>query len=271
MHLRKLLKFVLPYGVVDLFRNRKTLAHLGRQLKPGDWFRSDWLVHEAETSGLSLFPPGFAKQIRHVVDVGANVGQWSGMLLDCLAVESLTIIEPGPAAFAELQKRFANDPRITLHNVAMGDKDGIGRLKLTRDTTGASLLQPREEMKTLIGRNWTVTSEIEVPVTTLDRLLADAKEISLLKIDVQGHEKAVLAGAKATLRKTRFLLVELNYMPHYEGGSWLGELHEMLVYQFGFFLANASRPLCLNGRASMSDGLYVNPAMVPEWVKPDFI
>ena len=153
----------------------------------------------------------------------------------------------------------------------MGDKDGIGRLKLTRDTTGASLLQPREEMKTLIGRNWTVTSEIEVPVTTLDRLLADAKEISLLKIDVQGHEKAVLAGAKATLRKTRFLLVELNYMPHYEGGSWLGELHEMLVYQFGFFLANASRPLCLNGRASMSDGLYVNPAMVPEWVKPDFI
>jgi FkbM family methyltransferase len=271
MHLRKLLKFVLPYGVVSLFRNRRTLATLGRHLKPAEWFRSEWLVHEAETSGLNLFPPGFAKQIKHVVDVGANVGQWSEMLLHCLSVESLTIIEPGPLAFAELQKRFEADPRITLHNVAMGDKEGTGRLKVTRDTTGASLLQPREDMKTLIGGNWTVTSEVDVPVRTLDRLLADLEEISLLKIDVQGHEKAVLAGAKATLRKTKFLLVELNYMPQYEGGSWLGELHEILVYQYGFFLANASRPLCLNGRASMSDGLYVNPVTVPEWVKPDFV
>jgi hypothetical protein len=60
-------------------------------------------------------------------------------------------------------------------------------------------------------------------------------------------------------------------MPQYEGGSWLGELHEILVNQYGFFLANASRPLCLNGRASMSDGLYVNPEMVPQWVKSDFV
>lgn len=271
MRLRKLLKFVLPYGIVELLRNRKTLAHLGRQLQPGEWFRSDWLVHEAETTGLNLFPPGFAAQIKHVVDVGANVGQWSGMLLDCLKVESLTIIEPGPTAFVELQKRFKNDPRITLHNVAIGDEEGTGRLKLTRDTTGASLLQPRDEMKTLIGGNWAVTAEVEVQLTTLDRLLANRQEISLLKIDVQGHEKAVLAGARATLRKTKFLLVELNYMRQYEGGSWLGELHEILVHEYGFFLANASRPLCLNGRASMSDGLYVNPAMVPQWVKPDFV
>ena len=27
----------------------------------------------------------------------------------------------------------------------------------------------------------------------------------------------------------------------------------------------------LNGRASMCDGLYVNPILVREWVKPDFV
>jgi hypothetical protein len=27
----------------------------------------------------------------------------------------------------------------------------------------------------------------------------------------------------------------------------------------------------LNGRASMIDGLYVNPNLVHEWVKPDFV
>jgi len=108
-------------------------------------------------------------------------------------------------------------------------------------------------------------------MTTLDRLLADLDEISLLKIDVQGYEKHVLAGAKQTLSKTKFLLIELNFMPQYEGGSWFGDVHEIVTRDFGFFLANVSAPQVLNGRASMCDGLYVNPNLVPEWVKPDFI
>ena len=108
-------------------------------------------------------------------------------------------------------------------------------------------------------------------MTTLDRLLDDLAEVSLLKIDVQGYEKPVLAGASQTLTKTKFLLIELNFMPQYDGGSWLGEVHEILTREFGFFLANASAPQVLNGRASMVDGLYVNPNLVQEWVKPDFV
>jgi FkbM family methyltransferase len=271
MRIRKLLKLVLPFGLVDLARNRQKLRNLGRELKPSEWFRSDWLVHEAEQTGLALFPPGYAGTLKYIVDVGANVGQWSAMLLDCVAPEKLVMVEPGPAAFTLLRQRFGENPLVELHNVAIGDKETTAKLQITRDTTGASLLKPREEMRDLIGSNWTVTSEEKVPVTTLDRLLAGLSEVSLLKIDVQGYEMNVLAGAAQTLRKTRFLLVELNYMPHYEGGSWLGDVHETLTRDHGFFLANASRPLCLNGRASMCDGLYVNPKMVREWVKPDFV
>jgi hypothetical protein len=108
-------------------------------------------------------------------------------------------------------------------------------------------------------------------MTTLDRLLADLDEISLLKIDVQGYEKHVLVGAKQILSKTKFLLVELNFMPQYDGGSWLGDIHQILTRDFSFFLANASQPQVLNGRASMCDGLYVNSKLVREWVKPDFV
>jgi FkbM family methyltransferase len=270
MRIRKLLKFVLPYGIVDLARNRQKLRHLGRELKPTEWLKSDWLVHEAEHTGLALFPPGHASALKCVVDVGANTGEWSTMLLDCVTPERLIVIEPGPAMFAALQERFGRNPRIELHNLAIGEKEGTAKLQVTRDTTGASLLKPREEMRALIGSNWTVTAEVEVPLTTLDHVLGNLSEVSLLKIDVQGYEQSVLAGATQTLRKTRFLLVELNYMPQYEGGSWLGDLHRTLTRDHGFFLANASKPLCLNGRASMCDGLYVNPKMVTEWVKPDF-
>jgi Methyltransferase FkbM domain len=102
-------------------------------------------------------------------------------------------------------------------------------------------------------------------------LLVDLPEVSLLKIDVQGYEKAVLGGAKQTLTKTKFLLIELNFMPQYDGGSWFGEIHQILTRDSGFFLANASAPQVLNGRASMVNGLYVNPNLVQEWVKPDFV
>ena len=220
--------------------------------------------------GLTLFPPGHAEKLRCVVDVGANVGQWSGMVLNCTHPEKLIIVEPIPDAFAVLQKKFGGNRSVDLHNAAIGDREGVAKLKITRDTTGASLLQPREEMNALVGGNWEVGAEIEVKMTTLDQLLVFLPEVSLLKIDVQGYEKAVLAGARETLAKTKFILIELNFMPQYSGGSWLGEIHEILTRDFGFFLANATAPLVLNGRASMCDGLYVNPNLVQEWVDPRF-
>lgn len=234
-------------------------------------FTGDRLALEADLCGLALFKPGHVGKLQTIVDVGANVGQWSSMLLDCVTPEKLVIVEPLPDAFALLQKKFGKNPRVQLHNLAIGERESVETLKITRDTTGASLLQPREEMRSVVGSHWTITSEVQVKMTTLDRLLVDLAEVSLLKIDVQGYEKAVLAGAKETLAKTKFLLIELNFMPQYDGGSWLGEIHEILTRDFGFFLANASAPLVLNGRASMVDGLYVNPNLVHQWVKPDFV
>jgi len=269
--LKRFLKFILPWGIVDLSKNRRKLRDIGRRLAPTEWLKSDRLALDAEQSGLSLFAPGHVGKLRNVVDVGANTGQWSNMLLNCVTPGKLIIIEPLPDAFSVLQKKFASNRRVQLHNVAIGERESVETLKITRDTTGASLLKPREEMRAVIGSNWTITSEVQVKMTTLDRLLVDLREISLLKIDVQGYEKPVLAGAKQTLAKTKFLLIELNFMPQYDGGSWFGEVHQILTREFGFFLANASAPQVLNGRASMCDGLYVNPKLVREWVKPDFV
>jgi len=269
--LNRLLKFILPWGLVDLLKNRRKLRDVGRGISPTELFKSDRLALDVEQSGLSLFAPGHLRRLGTVVDVGANTGQWSSMLLNLVAPARLIIVEPLPDAFRTLQQKFENNSRVELHNLAIGERESVETLKITRDTTGASLLQPREEMRAVIGSNWTITSEVEVKMTTLDQLLGDVLEVSILKIDVQGYERPVLAGAKRTLAKTKFLLIELNFMPQYEGGSWLGEIHEILTRDFGFFLANASAPQVLNGRASMVDGLYVNPNLVHEWVKPDFV
>jgi len=269
--LRKLAKYCLPFGAIEILRNRRRLRELGRELSLFDSLRSDWLVHLAEVSGLSLFPPGEWRHLRNVVDVGSNVGQWANALLELVVPQQLILIEPGPASFAALRERFGGRENVELHNIAIGDIDGVTKLRVTRDSTGASVLPPRAEMRALIGSNWEVEAEVECPIRRLDTILRELPEISLLKIDVQGYEKAALAGAGATLRKTKFVLIELNYMPQYEGGSWFGEMHELLTRVHGFVLVDATKPLCLNGRASMSDGLYVNETLVPNFAKRDFV
>ena len=256
--------------MVEIAKNRDRLADLGRELRIADWWRSDWLVHEAEASELDLLPRGHWRNLRTVVDVGANVGQWSTMLLDLITPEKLIMIEPQPAAFDELQRVFGSQANVELHRLAIGDREGMTSMCVTRDTTGTSVLPPREEMRELVGRNWAVESRIEVPLTTLDRLLGHA-EISLLKIDVQGFEKAVLAGASECLTRTDFLLIELNFMQQYEGGSWFGEIHEILTRDYPFVLVDASKPLRLNGRVSMVDGLYVNVQRLPDILPRDFV
>jgi len=49
-------------------------------------------VLDAEQSGLSLFAPGHVGKLRNLVDVGANTGQWSSVLLNCVTPEKLVII-----------------------------------------------------------------------------------------------------------------------------------------------------------------------------------
>lgn len=268
---RKLLKSLLPFGAVEMIRSRRRLRELGREVPLSDLWRSESLFRVAEFSGLGLFPAGHWKGLRYVVDVGANVGQWSNALLELVLPEKLIMIEPAPAAFEHLQREFGGKAFVELHNFAVGKEDGATTLHLTRDSTGASVLLPRAQMKDLIGSNWTVETEVDCPLRALDGVLAALPEISLLKIDVQGYEKEALAGAIQTLAKTRFLLIELNYMPQYEGGSWFGEIHEILTERHGFVLVDTTKPLRLNGRASMADGLYVNERLVPDFAPQDFV
>ncbi len=268
--LRQAVKYLLPHGVVEMTRNRRALRGWGRTMPWRDLWRSEWLLHEAEASGLALFPAGHWRGLTTVVDVGANVGQWSGMLRDLVTPARHIIIEPEPRALAELHRLFGHAAGVEILPTAAGETEGRVRLHVTRDTTGASLLRPREEMRELVGSNWTVEAEVEVPVQTLDLLLADVPEVSLLKIDVQGFEQEVLRGAAQVLARTNFLLIELNYQPQYEGGSWLGEIHETLTREHGLTLVDASKPLRLNGRASMSDGLYVNTQRLPDFAPRDF-
>lgn len=132
-----------------------------------------------------------------VVDVGANVGYFTLLAAELSgAVGSVYAVEPLPTALDQLRRNVAlNRPEtVTIHAVACGESEG------TAEIFGGDASN--------IGNASTVgggTSEGKVRRATLDTLLAnvDLEKISLVKIDTEGDEAAVLLGAQRTLAGMR--------------------------------------------------------------------
>ncbi|MBA3485982.1 MAG: FkbM family methyltransferase [Lysobacter sp.] len=136
------------------------------------------------------------------VDVGANVGSYT--LLACASVGANGLcVEPIPSTYARLVDNIRLNHlelAVTCLNIGVGSKAGVVRFSSGMD----------------VGNRALVTGEsradvVEVQIETLDVLLK-GKVPTLIKIDVEGYETAVLDGADETLRNQslKAVIVEVN-------------------------------------------------------------
>lgn len=217
-------------------------------------------------SRIEQLPRALRTDLSFVVDIGANTGQWLSALQRLLSIKRAEVFEPNPEAFQLLRLNLGNRPEIHLHQVALGACQQVSTLHVTRTSSLSSLLQPAEILdEQYTPNNASVVREIQVPVTTLDTVLAeDDSVIDLLKIDVQGFERPVLLGGAKALRRTRALLIEMNFVSHYEGDDTFASLTNLLTHELGFEFWDMSLPhRGTNGRALWSDAVFINPELRP--------
>ena len=151
-----------------------------------------------------------------VIDLGANVGDVAAPLAATGA--TVECFEPDPYAFAQLEKRFADTPNVTLHNAAAGISDGTVQLRRVADfdekPRGASVKSTILEG----GRGVSDDTGDMVEVALVDfpaylrKRLAGAGEIALLKMDIEGAELDILEvmEAEGLLNPVRCTLVETH-------------------------------------------------------------
>lgn len=137
------------------------------------------------------------------VDVGANRGFYSYAFTR--RFRRVVAFEPNPAVVADLERMGV--PNLEVHNVALSSSEGTLELFVPRmdgrEQHGWASFDPGN----LPGA--TDFRVLEVPVRPLDAF--GLKDVSFIKIDVEGHEPAALAGAAATIRESRpTVLIEVK-------------------------------------------------------------
>ncbi|MEM9773437.1 MAG: FkbM family methyltransferase [Chloroflexota bacterium] len=174
-------------------------------------------------------------------DIGANSGFFSSTMEDIVTSEKLYIFEPIPKLYRYLKKRFQCAHVV---NAAISDRNGKEILRLPYINN--QLYDTRATLsKNHTEKNQTHFDEIEVKLIKLDDFVANNKisELSLLKVDVEGHEIEVLEGAVNTLANLKPLVfIEIEARHHKDEVSPVFDRLTMHNYK-GYFLDPINRTL----------------------------
>jgi FkbM family methyltransferase len=164
-----------------------------------------------------------------VLDVGANAGQYGELLRERGYRGRIVSLEPLAEAFGELERRARADGAWEAVRVAASDTDGELTLNVTGDSRSSSALPRNERFADEPG--WEPKETQVVPARRLDRLVPEllhAGERAYLKVDVQGYERQVLAGAGTAVGSFEAIELELSVTALYEGQPGLTEMLPLL-------------------------------------------
>jgi FkbM family methyltransferase len=140
------------------------------------------------------------------IDVGANIGLHSLTMAGLVGPTGQVIAcEPNPSVGVRLRRNLMLNPerRIVALEVAVSDREGSGILAVP---AASDPNQGRANLGVSRGEGWL---RLTTPTVTIDSLVEELHfdSVSLIKIDVEGSEPAVLRGASSTLLKHRPVLI----------------------------------------------------------------
>lgn len=152
---------------------------------------------------------GLVEKDSAAVDVGAYIGAWTIRLSHLVGPNGIVVaFEPVPGNYQFLKKRTKRHSNILCLNIALSNKACSKKMFVppyTSISSTAAIVDTADQIK-----NDEHMQKIQIPANQLDSVaystLSD-RRVSLIKCDAEGHENAVLEGAKSTIVKNRPVIV----------------------------------------------------------------
>lgn len=180
-----------------------------------------------------------------VLDIGANVGDYSISIARTFPNSRCYCFEPNPITFQTLKSRVANYTNITPLNVGIGsvaEERNIYFYADDQETGHASLYA--NVLKDL--HHTSNPSSLLCRIETIDQLLSDKKipesKVHFIKIDTEGHELDGLRGGLSTIasneiRAIQFEFNEMNVISR----VYLKDFYDLLHPAYKFFRLDTNK------------------------------
>lgn len=156
------------------------------------------------------------KELLFCLDIGANVGEYTDLILSETKAKIISF-EPLPKAFEDLKKiEKSNAERLKVFNIALGDKNEI--LDLNYSSEKSQTASFSKDLNKLSFYNFKDNKKIKTKISTLDDFFFENQDlfeenIDLIKIDAEGFEFEIINGAKEIIKKRppKYIQLEFNW------------------------------------------------------------
>ncbi|MBP2283056.1 FkbM family methyltransferase [Flavobacterium sp. CG_23.5] len=177
---------------------------------------------------------------KHIVDVGANHGTWTREVLTYFPEAYYTLLEPQHWLKDSFQDILDTNAKVQFHPVGAGAKEGSFQFTIVDRDDSCSFRYSPAEAEALGFK------QIEIPVVTLNALLAESKlpVPDIIKIDAEGLDIEVLKGATRFFGKTEVFMVEAGVVIKEFDNSFLKMINFMDENGYRLFeITDMNRPL----------------------------
>ena len=167
--------------------------------------------------------------IKTIVDIGANTGQFANMIHKVCPDARIYSFEPLHECFEALEKVFATNLRGRAYNFALGNESSVIEMNQSDFSPSSSLL----EMEDLHKRDWpqsAANTKRKIKIERLDDVAVTMEIVPdlLIKIDVQGYEDKVIQGGIQTISKAKLVVAEINFEELYTGQPFFNDIYCMM-------------------------------------------
>lgn len=188
-----------------------------------------------------LFLHRFLKPEMVVVDVGANMGEYSVFMAKRVLHGKVIAIEPLPKMYALLEENLSLNHFTNVVVLKFGLSDTEEMLTINE------LEDSHEGLSTFYPGNKTIRAKIEVPLRTMDGEFEKfgASRIDFIKMDIEGGELSALRGSKKAIERFRpVIMVEINEVTYQAAGYSAADV-------FDYFSALEYKPFVITKQGDL--------------------
>lgn len=140
------------------------------------------------------------------IDIGANIGNHALYFADHF--ERVIAFEPNPRTFRVLELNAELADNVVCVRKGLSDAERTAYMATPAGNVGHAHVVETQS-----------AGGLAIELTTLDQAIRDTEQVRLIKVDVEGHELAVLRGAQATIRRCQPIVLFEQLAAALDGGG----------------------------------------------------